>query len=367
MEKVKKIYKKIPLVVSVQLRVLHSECGLGISKLQKKFPMYSKTSIFRHMKKPIGDMVLDKRHNNKGRPKKLVARNERALSNSMKKLMKTVGTFHSTELQEDAGLVDTCSNRTVRRYLKSKGYGFYQCRKKGQMSPEDLQDRVKYCKRCKTLPANFWTEGISFYLDGTSWVHKTNPYKHARTKRTRMWRLKGHGLKREYIAKGKKEGTGGRNARFMVAIAHGKGVIYCHQYHGRINGEKFATFILDHFPAMFSLGNNPNGKLFLQDGDPSQNSRAAKDAMDEIPCRLFKIPPRSPDLNPIENVFHLVGKRLDKDAIDKKIKNESYNQFCRRIKQTLYNFPESIISHTIETMNNRIERIIESEGNRVKY
>ncbi len=28
----------------------------------------------------------------------------------------------------------------------------------------------------------------------------------------------------------------------------------------------------------------------------------------------FSIPPRSPDLNPIENIFHLVGKKRKKDG-----------------------------------------------------
>ena len=52
-----------------------------------------------------------------------------------------------------------------------------------------------------------------------------------------MWQKKGEGLKREYTAKGKKEGMGGRVAQFMVAIAHGKGVIKCHHYNCNINAE----------------------------------------------------------------------------------------------------------------------------------
>lgn len=59
------------------------------------------------------------------------------------------------------------------------------------------------------------------------------------------------------------------------------------------------AFITEHFPGMFANSSNPKGKLFLQDWDPSQNSKAAIDAMDSINCRVFKIQPRSPDLNPI--------------------------------------------------------------------
>ena len=71
-------------------------------------------------------------------------------------------------------------------------------------------------------------------------------------------------------------------ARFMVAIAYGKGVIKCHQYHGNVNSEMCADFIKEQFPSMFENSPNPKGKLFLQDGDPSQNSALAREAMESV-------------------------------------------------------------------------------------
>ena len=41
----------------------------------------------------------------------------------------------------------------------------------------------------------------------------------------------------------------------------------------------FADFIHKHFKEAFEKSNNPNYKLFLQDGDPSQNIREANNAM----------------------------------------------------------------------------------------
>ena len=43
--------------------------------------------------------------------------------------------------------------------------------------------------------------------------------------------------------------------------------------------------------------------MFLQDGDPSQNSKLSKQALKSIGTTKFDIAPRSPDLNPIENVY----------------------------------------------------------------
>ena len=118
----------------------------------------------------------------------------------------------------------------------------------------------------------------------------------------------------------------------MVAIPHGKGVIKCHNYNGNINAETFADFMKENLPEMSKTRNNTKGRLFLQDGDPSQNSRMAQDAIDTIPYRLFKIPSRSPDLNPIANVFHLVDNQLHKNAMEKHISKETLNSFVGGLK-----------------------------------
>ena len=94
---------------------------------------------------------------------------------------------------------------------------------------------------------NFWTEGISFYFDGTSWVHKSNPASHAKIFFTRTWRKGSQGLKPACYTKGKKEGSGGPKAKFLVAVSHSKGFAKCYQYKGRINGEKFVKFIEEQF------------------------------------------------------------------------------------------------------------------------
>ena len=48
--------------------------------------------------------------------------------------------------------------------------------------------------------------------------------------------------------------------------------------------------------------------MFVQDGDPNQNSKAAKTALDKIGAVQFSVPPRSPDLNPNEYVYNLVER-----------------------------------------------------------
>ena len=65
---------------------------------------------------------------------------------------------------------------------------------------------------------------------------------------------------------------------------------------------------------MFERSGKGLTRLWLQDRDPSRNSKSVHDAMARCHSEVLKIPPRSPDLNPIENIFHIVSRKLEKDA-----------------------------------------------------
>ena len=67
----------------------------------------------------------------------------------------------------------------------------------------------------------------------------------------------------------------------------------------------FAQFILEHFNDTFEKKANLKQKLFLQYGDPGQNSKKAKVALDSIGAEIFSIPPRIPNMNPIEDIFNI--------------------------------------------------------------
>ena len=97
------------------------------------------------------------------------------------------------------------------------------------------------------LDENFWKEGISFYLDGSSFPHKYNPCGQTITTRNMAWRKASEGLSVECTSKASHEGTGGKVVHFLVAISNRKGVVLCEQYLGRLNGEMFADFVHENF------------------------------------------------------------------------------------------------------------------------
>lgn len=302
----------------------------------------------------------------RGRPSKLSPRDKRAIIRCLQHLRETEGFFTSDRLMEVSGISkEQISGSAFRKFLNSRGYNFMNARQKGLLSKDDKDRRVTWAKETRRdFPKNIWTDGIAFYLDGVNFVYKTKPKDQTFAPRKRVWRKKGDGLKQGCLAKGRKEGVGRTVMKFMVAIAYRKGVIICEQYE-RLNGKYFADFIKRNFVTMYGDADKDHVDYFVQDGDPSQNSTAAKEALSSVKAKVFEIPPRSPDLNPIENVFHIASKDLKKSSAS--IEHESKEEFVARIKRTLYGIDTGIIDRTIESMDKRLELIIKNKGERTKY
>ena len=306
----------------------------------------------------------------RGRKRKISERNMRSLERAIKRLRKDNVNFTALDVVHEAGLKgDEVHIRTYRRYLNSMGYKFLVCRKKGLLSENDKLIRLRYARQMNSIlkdNADYYTNHISFYLDGVSFIHKYNPYKESLSPRGRVWRKAGEGLK--ITAKGSKDLAGGRRIHFIVAIAHNKGMILVEEY-DHMNGEYFAKFLRSKLNFTFAkAGPKFDGKrIFCMDNDPSQNSQVALNEISKREASLHTIPARSPDLNPIENIFHTVKKNLHNDAISKQLKHESINMFRARVKQTLYNVSSLEIDKVIESMPTRIQCIINGKGNRTKY
>jgi transposase len=301
-----------------------------------------------------------------GRQRKLTTRTERYVVRELRKLRRSEGTFSVARLMTATGISQAnVTIRTVCNVLHRNGYGFYQARKKGLLSDKDLKHRVKFANKMIRRPESFWCRDIAFYLDGVSFVYKTNPLDQGRAPRSRIYRKRSEGLSQDCTSKGRKEGTGGKYAKLVVAISYGKGVIICEPYE-KMNGEYFASFIEGYFKQMFRHAGK-DSMVFIQDGDPSQNSAAAKRAMQRVKAQLLPIPARSPDLNPIENMFHLVSQKLKNDAIRNNLTHESFQQFQDRVISTINAIPLITIDRTIASMHSRLRRIIDSGGERTKY
>ena len=82
---------------------------------------------------------------------------------------------------------------------------------------------------------------------------------------------------------------------------------------------------------MFEMADKGVGRIWVEDGDPTQNCTNAKEAMSRVCCQLFKIPPRSPDLNPIENLFNVVSQTLRRTLLTRTLQKRPTKNFNKEL------------------------------------
>ena len=360
-------YKKVPVQTSIALRYEHQRSGKSIRQLVREYG-FPRSTVHRHATKPMptaqNPPPIDGRHKNKGRPRIIDERSERDVRRAVNSLRVSNGlSFSADEVREQANLQGV-HRRTVSRCLQRLGYRKRNLRKKGQLTAKDRRIRVRFARDIlSTKDVNYWRNNVCMFLDGVSFVHKTNPFMKAVNQGNVGYRKVDEGLK--VTAKGAKEGVNGKTAHFFVGISHGKGVVFCKQFNSKYNGRNYAEWIKTEFPPIFRRVGK--GRDFVQDGDPVQNSAVVKTALQRMRANVVSIPARSPDLNPIENVFNNVRRALSDQALNGRIVRETYDEYSERVRTTLLNFSPQVIDSTIANMHKRCDMIVKSRGYRTKY
>ena len=128
-------------------------------------------------------------------------------------------------------------------------------------------------------------------------------------------------------------------------MSYDKGFIICDWYE-KLNGENFARYADQNFPTIFRKSYSPDGNVFLEDRDPSQNSALVTEVLNDMCVVRFCIASCSPDCHPIEKLFSLMEWQLRKEAINQNITHESYEPFVDRVKRALLNYPIEAILYS---------------------
>lgn len=78
--------------------------------------------------------------------------------------------------------------------------------------------------------------------------------------------------------------------------------------YGRVNAETYKQLLQQH--VIESLRLSPNQpSIFMQDNAPCHKAKKVISYLKEEEIRVMDWPAQSPDLNPIENVWKMIGER----------------------------------------------------------
>ena len=115
-------------------------------------------------------------------------------------------------------------------------------------------------------------------------------------------------------------------------------------------------------PTMHRMFPRRNG-LFMHDNAAAHTSKVAAKFLDESGLHVLQWPAQSPDLNPIENLWAIVKRDLQKQENPPK----NLAELERRVEIAWNTISKTTIRNLINSMPRRVRAVIAANGGPTKY
>lgn len=142
----------------------------------------------------------------------------------------------------------------------------------------------------------------------------------------------------------------------------GSGVGKLHFIDGIVNAQRYKTILEESFlPSIEICKAAEDEFIFQQDGAPCHTAKSIKTWLEEHNIPVLKWTSSSPDLSPIETLWHNMKKQLRKSPARTVVE----------LKATLQNIWDNTLpeecSRLVDTMPNRIKAVIKNKGDVTQY
>jgi transposase len=259
-------------------------------------------------------------------------------------------------LENDLGV--KCHPETVRRVLRGKGLGPIEKPKKPLLKNEHVKARLAWCLAHKDWTQDDWRRVIwsdetkinRFNSDGRQWV----------------WVRSNEELQNHHCKLTVKHGGGGIMLWSAITYA---GVGWICRINGNMDKTLYQEILEDDLEQTIAhtcekLGLRRDQVIFQHDNDPKHTSKSVTAYLQEQSYKVMEWPSQSPDLNPIENMWSLLKRRLN----DFESAPKGMEDLNERVTKVWYEqiSPEEC-RKVIDSMPKRIAACIKAKGRWTKY
>ena len=131
---------------------------------------------------------------------------------------------------------------------------------------------------------------------------------------------------------------------------------------GTMNAQRYRDEILDQYVRPFA-GAIGDGFLFMQDNARAHTARVCTEYLEEEAIDVMEWPARSPDLNPIENVWDILFRRIHA-RLDPP---NSIQTLSNALREEWDAIPQPMIQRIITSMGRRCRMCCQARGGHIPY
>lgn len=281
-----------------------------------------------------------------GRPRKLTSQNIRYCIRELTQNRSKSAREVSKKLKVNFSV--NVSDRTIRNALRKEGLKAQEKKKKPKLSAKNIKARLEFAKRHKDWTIQDWKRVI--------WSDETKINRFSSDGRSWSWIREGGSLQTHHVKETVKYG-GGSIMIWGCMTWDGPGFL-C-KISGTMNGELYKTILMEELQETINWYDLDSSRvIFQQDNDSKHRSSIVQNWLSEQPFSVLEWPAQSPDLNPIENLWAILKRKLNQ--YDRP--PNGMLQLWERVEEVWNAISKETCENLVKTMPKRIQSVIKRKG-----
>lgn len=287
--------------------------------------------------KPLENLVRP------GRPKKLSPEQEEAVVDMLRD--RSVGSLRRVRKRLQMDGTASVSVGTIRNTAKRRRLRCVRERRKPKLTDTQKEKRLAFASTSR--PPNYWnrvlfTDECIFPVFGPALDRWIGPEEEVPTKETV------------------------KNSPYVMVWAgvgsKGKTRLYKLEQGVRLNAAGYQELLSKALPSIQGMWPKRDRWILMQDGAPCHRAKATMEWLTSKEVRVLQPwPAQSPDLNIIENVWHMLKQRVYREEF--KTTEELWAALQREWKK----IKTTEVQNLIDSMPRRLKSVIEAKGGHTKY